>query len=160
MLLCPGCLYALNVGPIVCIKPIEGVPALALLSQLFWTLGLPPDSRWIVAKILDTRKPFGSMPLASNALTTDSRQRETPVPCGPSSPPPGGLSNGPSVFLIQSNMPPTWRLIKVWSGLLRSFKGLLSPPLLAPLSRTPKSRNVAALEIWRPAYWWYWPLPP
>src|SRR2546423_1337874 len=44
MLSWPGSLYELKVGPMVCIRPIDGWPAAAFESQLFWALGLPPDS--------------------------------------------------------------------------------------------------------------------
>src|SRR5699024_4360296 len=47
MLLYPGILYAANVGSITCIKPLDGVPLLALISQLFIARGLPFDSVFI-----------------------------------------------------------------------------------------------------------------
>src|SRR5699024_12840548 len=47
MLLYPGILYAANVGSITCIKPFEGVPRLALISQLFIARGFPFDSVFI-----------------------------------------------------------------------------------------------------------------
>src|SRR5699024_9202069 len=50
-LLYPGRAYARNVGSITCISPLDGVPLLALLSQLLIARGFPLDSVCICISI-------------------------------------------------------------------------------------------------------------
>src|SRR5699024_8052069 len=82
MLLYPGILYAANVGSITCLKPFDGVPRLALISQLFIARRLPFDSVFIrynnFCRLLALYEP-----VIFSAFVAVPAQRCTPAPAAP-----------------------------------------------------------------------------
>src|SRR5215831_1015289 len=83
-----GPAYALNVGSITCMSPLDGMPIFALISVRFMALGFPPDSVCICAI-----KTPNSDDTPSMSVTACMRPAHWPTP--PPPPPPNSPLNHP-----------------------------------------------------------------
>src|SRR5260370_6366049 len=85
---CPGSAYALKVGWMHCMIPVEGVPAAALLSQPLTAEGSPPDSCWMTIQMSCGLSLDAGIPCASRILVAWLIQPLTW--CGGAGPPVAG----------------------------------------------------------------------
>src|SRR5215217_3999141 len=99
-----GSRFARNVGSITCIKPLEGTPFLALTSQLFIALGLPPDSWFILRRVLFAL--LGSWPTRARACITIPRHCSTPAP-----------PDGPERREFSELAAEFWTLVTAWPAI-------------------------------------------
>jgi hypothetical protein len=84
MFVCPGTAYWRNVAPIVCSRPMDGSPRLALMSQLFWAFGSPPDSCMTRPATVDTFPGVAGMPASRSPAATHARTCAVePLPATP-----------------------------------------------------------------------------
>src|SRR5213078_517446 len=72
-----GLRYALNVEPMVCIKPRDGSPRCALISVRLIAFGLPPDSWFMRRSTVCNHEP--GCPSAANACRINGAHCATPA---------------------------------------------------------------------------------
>src|SRR5690554_2704119 len=90
--------YALKVGSMSCIRPLEGVPFRALMSQVLMALGFPSDS-WFILRRRELIHEDGD-PVCDSARSAVSRHRATPAP--------------PALLLRSASFRAGWKPYTVW----------------------------------------------
>src|SRR5690625_792200 len=123
--------YARNVGPIACIRPLDGVPLRAVLSQLVSALGLPPDF-CIMRRIIDACTLGPRRPVIASARVAKTPQRAAP-PAVPATCLPVSTAQSPNSAILSVTQSPT--PVIVFSATLETIPPTgVSPTFSATLS--------------------------
>src|SRR4051812_14162254 len=113
-----------NVDPMVCIRPRDGSPRAALMSQLLIAYGLPPDSRCI--RLRTTPSHDAGCPSIARACRTTLDHCDTPRPYVVA---PVGTANR-ELRSCATVCPPTL-LTKSHAGPAPDCNPLRNPPMIA-----------------------------
>src|SRR5699024_6454220 len=114
---CPGTLFASKVGSMHCMRPLDGVPAAALLSQSLMACGSPADSCSMICQISsmlssDTGTPFSCRILIALVIHCSTLPGTGPdggpplEPAPPAAPPPPPTSPPPPASPAPQPPPP------------------------------------------------------